>query len=65
MPDSKTPLRRLFVAQDTGGAIRGPLRADIFFGFGPQAEADAGRMKQPGSIFVLLPNPVAQRLARK
>jgi membrane-bound lytic murein transglycosylase A len=60
-PDSRHSLNRLFVAQDTGGAIRGPLRADIFFGFGPDAEADAGRMKQPGRLYVLLPKAVAAR----
>lgn len=52
---------RLFVAQDTGGAIRGPVRADIFFGFGDKAESLAGEMKQQGRMFVLLPKPVAAR----
>ena len=50
-----TPLRRLAMAQDIGSAIRGPLRADLFFGWGPDAEERAGRMRQPGSIYVLLP----------
>ena len=50
-----TPLRRLAIAQDVGGAIRGPLRADLFFGWGPDAEERAGRMRQPGSVYVLLP----------
>ncbi|MCC6718624.1 MAG: MltA domain-containing protein [Acetobacteraceae bacterium] len=50
-----TPFRRLMMAQDVGGAIRGPLRADIFFGWGPDAEARAGKMRQPGSVYVLLP----------
>ena len=50
-----TPLRRLMVAQDTGGAIRGPVRADLFFGWGAEAEERAGRMRQPGSLYVLLP----------
>jgi len=49
------PLRRLVVAQDTGGAIRGPTRADVFFGWGAEAEERAGRMRQPGSLYVLLP----------
>jgi membrane-bound lytic murein transglycosylase A len=57
-PDGK-PLRGLFVAQDTGGAIKGPVRADIFFGFGHRAETLAGEMKQKGTMFVLLPKPVA------
>jgi membrane-bound lytic murein transglycosylase A len=50
-------LRRLMLAQDVGGAIRGPVRADIFFGWGPDAEARAGRMRQPGTDYVLLPRP--------
>ena len=50
-----TPLRRLMMAQDTGGAIRGPTRADVFFGWGTEAEERAGRMRQPGSLYVLLP----------
>ncbi len=49
------PLRRLMIAQDTGGAIRGPVRGDVFFGHGPQAEAAAGVMKQPGRYILLLP----------
>jgi len=51
-------LADLFVAQDTGGAIRGPARADIFFGFGPAAEDTAGKMKAHARFFVLLPNGV-------
>lgn len=54
------PLQKLFIAQDTGGAIRGPSRADIFFGFGPTAERLAGGMKSSGRFFVLLPNALAR-----
>ncbi len=54
LPDAAL-YRRLVFAQDTGGAIKGPVRADVFFGFGPEAEKLAGNMKQPGRIFVLLP----------
>lgn len=54
-PLSERPLRRLVVAQDTGGAIRGPVRADFFWGFGPAAGAQAGRMRQRGRMWVLLP----------
>lgn len=54
-PDGTRPFERLMVAQDTGGAIRGILRGDIFFGTGPQAESRAGRMKHPGRLYVLLP----------
>ncbi len=53
--NGQAPYRRLMFAQDTGGAIKGPVRADLFFGFGAEAEKLAGNMKQPGRIFVLLP----------
>ncbi len=49
------PFRRLEFAQDTGGAIRGPARADLFLGFGAGAERLAGEMRQRGSLYVLLP----------
>ncbi len=52
----KTPaFRQLMIAQDTGGAIRGPVRGDVFFGFGKTAADIAGRMKQPGRYWILLP----------
>jgi membrane-bound lytic murein transglycosylase A len=54
-PDSGTPLNRLMLAQDTGGAIRGAVRADFFWGFGENAATLAGRMKQPGRLWVLFP----------
>lgn len=60
-PDEAKPdrrLHRLLVAQDTGGAIRGPVRGDLFWGFGPEAEALAGRMKHRGKLWVLLPKGV-------
>jgi membrane-bound lytic murein transglycosylase A len=50
-----TPINRLMIAQDTGGAIRGPQRADIFFGFGDDAGASAGTIRDPGRMVVLLP----------
>ena len=56
------PVSGLMIAQDTGGAIRGPARADIFFGFGDEAERRAGAMKAPGSLYVLLPNALAGTL---
>lgn len=59
---AEKPLRRLMVAQDTGGAIRGGVRGDVFWGHGDEAEALAGRMKQPGRWWLLLPKPVAARL---
>ena len=55
LPNSEAPLQRLMLAQDTGGAIRGPVRADFFWGFGAEAGAMAGRMRQQGKMWVLLP----------
>jgi len=52
------PLRRLLVSQDTGGAIRGPVRGDFFWGFGEDAEEKAGRMKQSGRYYLLFPKTV-------
>jgi len=54
-PNSAEPLNRLMLAQDTGGAIRGAVRADFFWGFGELAGAQAGRMKQTGQMWVLFP----------
>ena len=54
-PDGDRPLRRLVVAQDTGGAIRGAVRGDVFWGAGARAEYLAGHMKSPGRLFILLP----------
>jgi membrane-bound lytic murein transglycosylase A len=56
-PAGDAPLQRLVMAQDTGGAIKGAVRADFFFGFGEQAADNAGRMKQRGQIWALLPRP--------
>jgi len=52
---AKKPLRRLVIAQDTGSAIKGPVRGDLFVGYGSQAGAVAGRMKQRGGYYLLLP----------
>ena len=54
-PNTKTALNRLMVAQDTGGAINGAVRADFYWGFGDDAGAEAGKMKQQGRMWVLLP----------
>ena len=53
--DGAEPLRRLMVAQDTGGAIKGPQRADIFYGTGDAAGEQAGTIKDAGRMIVLLP----------
>ena len=55
-PMSSRALNRLMLAQDTGGAIRGPVRADFFWGHGEPAAREAGRMKQRLRMWVLLPN---------
>lgn len=60
-PLSQTPLRRLVLAQDTGSAIQGAVRADFFWGWGAEAEAQAGRMKQALRYWVLLPRAPAPR----
>ena len=57
--------QQLMVAQDTGGAIKGPVRGDVFFGHGVRAETLAGYMKQKGQWNVLVPNSLAQRLGKR
>jgi membrane-bound lytic murein transglycosylase A len=54
-PLSDQPLIRLAAAHDTGGAIRGVVRADFFWGTGPEAGAQAGRMRQSGKTWLLWP----------
>jgi len=55
LPKDGAPLQRLVMGQDVGGAIRGAVRADFFFGFGAEATENAGLMKQSGTLWVLLP----------
>jgi membrane-bound lytic murein transglycosylase A len=62
-PQSKTPFRRLMVAQDTGSAITGPARADIYYGAGPEAGRVSGRFRQNMQFVMLVPrslDPVAR-----
>lgn len=54
-PNTDKRLHRLMVAQDTGGAIKGSVRADFFWGFGPEAGDQAGKMRQSGRMWVLMP----------
>ncbi len=61
--DGRDPMRRLMVAQDTGSAIKGAQRADIFFGTGRAAGKRAGRIKDPGRMIVLLPIQRAYAMA--
>ncbi len=58
-----SPLRRLMIAQDTGSAIKGAQRADIFFGTGTGAGRLAGKVKDPGRLVVLLPIQTAYEIA--
>jgi membrane-bound lytic murein transglycosylase A len=58
-PNSDLPLRQVMMAQDTGGAIRNPVRADFFWGFGNEAGELAGRMKQAGQMWLLLPRALS------
>jgi membrane-bound lytic murein transglycosylase A len=60
-PNTSQPLNRLVMAQDTGGAIKGAVRADFFWGFGKEAGEQAGRMKQAGRLWVLLPAELAPK----
>jgi membrane-bound lytic murein transglycosylase A len=54
-PNNPAVLQRLMMAQDTGGAIKSAVRADYFWGFGAEAGEKAGKMKQRGTMWVLLP----------
>ena len=60
---AKTPFHRLMIAQDTGSAILGPARADIYFGAGPEAGRVSGRLRHTMHFVILVPNsldPVAR-----
>ena len=57
-PRGRDPFRRLLIAQDTGGGILGPVRADIYFGADATAADLAGRMGGPGRAWLLLPRAV-------
>jgi membrane-bound lytic murein transglycosylase A len=54
-PLSEERLERMMAAQDTGGAIRGVVRADFFWGTGPEAGTMAGRMRQQGRMWLMWP----------
>ncbi len=60
-PNSAQTMNRLVMAQDTGGAIKGAVRADFFWGFGKEAGEQAGRMKQSGRMWLLLPPEAAPK----
>ncbi|WP_374244152.1 murein transglycosylase A [Zoogloea sp.] len=60
-PNTSQPLRRLMLAQDTGTAIKGGVRGDFYWGFGAEAGAQAGRMRQKGEMWVLYPRDQVPR----
>ena len=62
---SGKPLRRLMMAQDTGAAIKGVVRGDVFWGSGEAAFEQAGRMKSPGRLVLLLPKARSPRMAER
>ncbi len=57
-PLTNEPINQLMVAADTGGAIKGEIRADFFFGYGNEAEQKAGKMKQKGKLFLFIPKNI-------
>ena len=63
-PDKNKPMQRLMIAQDTGGAIKGKVRGDVFWGGGDQATLIAGHMKNPGNYWMLLPRHMVSRIKK-
>lgn len=63
-PDTSKPMQRLMIAQDTGGAIRGKVRGDVFWGGGDKATLIAGHMKNEGHYWLLLPRHAVSRLEK-
>jgi membrane-bound lytic murein transglycosylase A len=62
--DSSEALNRLVIAQDTGSAIKGPVRGDLYWGHGENAALNAGFMKSSGRYYILLPKPPRPAKAR-
>lgn len=56
--EDKKVQNKFVIVADTGGAIKGPLRGDLFWGRGKRAERYAGHMKSKGQLFILLPKTV-------
>ncbi|WED44467.1 murein transglycosylase A [Legionella cardiaca] len=63
--DNQRPFQRLMIAQDTGGAIRGLVRGDVFWGAGKKATYIAGHMKNEGHYWLLLPQHAVERLQKE
>lgn len=64
-PDQEKAFQRLMIAQDTGGAIKGLVRGDVYWGAGEKATFIAGHMKNPGHYWLLLPNHMMTKLQKK
>lgn len=62
---SREKYSHLFIAQDTGSAIKGVVRGDVFFGFGDEAESKAYYMASPGKYYILLPINVVDKMVGK
>ena len=58
-PVTEKPINRVVFAQDTGGAIKGQVRADLFCGFGEEAEKLAGKLQSPLQLYLLVPKDIA------
>ena len=63
-PDKNKPMQRLMIAQDTGGAINGLMRGDIYWGSGEKATYLGEHMKNEGRYWLLLPKEAIHRLAK-
>ncbi|MEA3497556.1 MAG: MltA domain-containing protein [Campylobacterota bacterium] len=64
-PINNKEINQLMVAADTGGAIKGEIRADFFFGNGKMAEELAGKMKQTGKLYIFIPNNLPKNINKK
>jgi membrane-bound lytic murein transglycosylase A len=60
-PITKQSINQLMVAADTGGAIKGKIRADFYWGFGDEAGEIAGKMKELGKMYIFIPKEQTQR----
>lgn len=57
-PVGSANIQKMLISQDTGGAIKGPIRGDLFWGHGHHAERHAGKMKSKGSLYIFLPKSI-------
>ena len=64
LPDEKIKFNKLMISQDTGSAIKGAVRGDIFFGIGKEAEEIASYQYAKGRYFILIPKNIAKKLVK-